>query len=57
MSLFLRFSQHFPKPRAEASDGAMQDLTEKEVEKRNKVSEGCEEGETGESHQQSLPPA
>lgn len=51
MSLFLRFSQHFPKPRAEASDGAMQDLTEKEVEKRNKVSEGCEEGETGESHQ------
>lgn len=54
---FSRFSQLFPKPRAEASDGAMQHLTEKEREKKNEVSEGCEEGETGKSHQQSLPPA
>lgn len=33
----------------------MQHLTEKEREKKNKVSEGCEEGETGKSYQQSLP--
>lgn len=47
----------FPKPRAEASDGAMQHLTEKERAREHKVSEECEKGETGKSYQQSLPPA
>lgn len=47
----------FPKPRAEASDGAMQHLTETERERKNKVSEECEKGETGKLYQQSLPPA